>query len=99
MSKHKIVEETCVVLSSGATTIPAAIRRALGIETGGKITFRIGTYDRVSVWRAAPQANDPVVSAFLNLIQQDIAGGKNLRDLPAGASMAMRNLLARKRSG
>ena len=95
MVKSKTVEETCIVLSSGETTIPALVRHALGLESGGKITFRVEGYGRISVKQATAHGDDPLAREFLRLIERDIADGAHLRDLPAGVTKAMRNLLAR----
>lgn len=67
-----MIEEVCTITAKGQTTVPKAIRRALGVSYGGRITFRVedGT---VSVHAAAESEQDPVLVPFLTLLERDIA--------------------------
>jgi antitoxin PrlF len=65
-----VIEEICTITAKGQTTVPKAIRQALGVSYGGRITFRVedGT---VSV-HAAAGAEDPALTPFLALLERDI---------------------------
>ncbi len=43
-----VVEEVCTITAKGQTTVPKAIRQALGVGYGGRIAFRVDG-DRVTV--------------------------------------------------
>jgi len=66
-----VIEEVCTITAKGQTTVPKAIRQALGVSYGGRITFRVedGT---VSV-HAAAEPEDPSLAPFLALLERDIA--------------------------
>ncbi|MGX9105031.1 AbrB/MazE/SpoVT family DNA-binding domain-containing protein, partial [Escherichia coli] len=36
-----IVEEVCTITAKGQTTVPKAVRQALGVGYGGRIAFRV----------------------------------------------------------
>jgi antitoxin PrlF len=86
-----IVEETSTITAKGQTTIPKAVRQALGVECGDKIAFRIEN-GRVTVHNVETGHRDPALAAYLRLIEKDVAAGK-VRDLPAGVSAAMRRAM------
>jgi antitoxin PrlF len=52
------MEEVCTMTAKGQTTVPKAIRQALGLGYGGRIVFRVenGT---VSVHAASESERDP----------------------------------------
>lgn len=77
-----IIEETRTITAKGQTTVPKAVRRALGVDRGGKIAYRIED-GRVTVRNPEVERSDPVLAAFLGLIAKDIAAGGKVRDLPA----------------
>jgi antitoxin PrlF len=68
----RAVEEICTITAKGQTTIPGAIRRALGVGYGDRIAFRVenGT---VSVHAAPEPEADPALAPFLALLASDIA--------------------------
>ncbi len=82
------LEETSTITAKGQTTVPKAVRNALGIGVGGKITFRVEN-GRVTVSRLEAPHRDPALGSFLKLIEQDIKAGRNVRDLPAGTAAAL----------
>jgi antitoxin PrlF len=86
-----IVEETSTITAKGQTTIPKAVRQALGLSCGDKIAFRIED-GRVTVHSAETAHRDPVLVAYLRLIEKDVATGK-VHDLPAGVGAAMRRAM------
>jgi antitoxin PrlF len=69
--------------------VPKAVRQALGVDYGGKIVYRIED-GQVTVHNPEADHRDPAVAAFLGLLEKDIAAGRNVRDLPAGLTTAMR---------
>ena len=91
-----IIEETSRITAKGQTTVPKAVRKALGVGYGGKIAFRIEE-GRVMVVNPEAEHRDPALTAFLKLIERDIAAGRNLRELPAGIAAFMRQALKRGR--
>jgi antitoxin PrlF len=84
-----IIEETSTITAKGQTTVPKAVRQALGVAYGGKIAYRIED-GRVTVHNPQAEHHDPALAAFLGLIEKDIAAGRNVRDLPAGTAAALR---------
>jgi antitoxin PrlF len=66
-----VIEEVCTITAKGQTTVPKAIRQALGVSYGGRITFRVED-GKISV-HAAAEAQDPALAPFLTLLERDIA--------------------------
>lgn len=84
-----IIEATSTITTKGQTTVPKAVRQALGVDRGGKIAYRIEN-GRVSVRNPTVAHRDPALAAFLALIGKDIAAGRGVRDLPAGLAATLR---------
>lgn len=84
-----IIEETSTITAKGQTTVPKAVRQALGVDCGGRIAYRIED-GQVTVHNPEVERHDPALWAFLDLIEGDIAAGRNVRDLPAGLAAALR---------
>jgi bifunctional DNA-binding transcriptional regulator/antitoxin component of YhaV-PrlF toxin-antitoxin module len=74
-----IFEETSTITAKGQTTVPKAVRQALGVDYGGKIAYRIEE-GRVPVHNPEAEHHDPTLAAFLGLTEYDIAVGRNVRD-------------------
>jgi antitoxin PrlF len=89
-------KETSTITAKGQTTVPKSVRQVLGVDYGGEIAFCVEN-DRVIVVNADAEHHDPILGAFLGVIEKDIAAGKNVRDLPIGVSKALRNILKRIR--
>jgi antitoxin PrlF len=87
-----IIEEISTITAKGQTTVPKAVRQALGVDRGGKIAYRIEE-GRVTVHNPEAENHDPALAAFLGLIEKDIAAGRNVRDLPAGVAAALRRAI------
>lgn len=66
-----VVEVVCTITAKGQTTVPKAIRQALGLGYGGRIAFRVE--DGVVSLRAAEEPADPALAPFLALIERDLA--------------------------
>jgi antitoxin PrlF len=62
-----VIEEVCIVTAKGQTTVPKAIRQALGVSYGGRITFRVDD-GAVSVHAAGEPQEDPALAPFLALL-------------------------------
>jgi antitoxin PrlF len=87
-----VIEETSTITAKGQTTVPKAVRQTLGVDCGGKITYRIED-GQVTVHNPEAEHHDPAVAAYLDLIAKDIAAGRNLGELPPGVVAAARRLL------
>jgi antitoxin PrlF len=88
----KAIEETSTITATGQTTVPKAVRQALGVDYGGKIAFRIER-GRVTVRNPEAEHRDPVLAAFLALLEKDIAAGRNVGDLPPRLLTEMRRAM------
>ena len=79
-----VVEEICTITAKGQTTVPKAIRQALGVGYGGQIAFRVeGNAVTVRALMAEDE-RDPALLPFLNLLETDLAGrpAEAVRPLP-----------------
>jgi antitoxin PrlF len=84
-----IIEEASTITAKGQTTVPKAVRQALGVDYGGKIVYRVED-GHVTVHNPQAEHHDPALAAFLGLLEKDIAAGRSVRGLPAGLAAAMR---------
>jgi antitoxin PrlF len=84
-----IIEETSTITAKGQTTVPKAVRQALGIDCDGKIAYRIED-GKVTVHNPEADHRDPALAARHRFLENDIAAGRNLRDLPAVIATALR---------
>jgi antitoxin PrlF len=64
------IEEFSTITAKGQTTIPKAVRQALGVDYGGKIAFRVDKRG-VTVARV-DEDEDPAIDRFLNFVADDI---------------------------
>ena len=85
-----VVEEVCTITAKGQTTVPKAVRQALGVGYGGRISFRV-TGRSVTV-HAMPEdeASDPALAPFLALLEADMAGRAAGAVLPLAPAIATR---------
>lgn len=65
------VDEVSKITAKGQTTVPKAVRRALGVDFGGRIAFRVDR-DTVTIRRADDDDRDPVVEGFLAFLEKDM---------------------------
>lgn len=63
------IEEVSTITAKGQTTVPKAVRQALGVDYGGRIAFRVSD-GGVTVVRADEE--DPALGAFLGFLARDI---------------------------
>ena len=94
-----IVEEVCTITAKGQTTVPRAVRQALGVGYGGRIAFRVEG-DTVTV-HALPEedASDPALAPFLALLEADMARRPVDAVLPLTPTLAARMELLTGNSG
>ena len=64
------VEEISTITAKGQTTVPKAVRRALGVDYGGKIAFRVRN-GAVTVVKA-DESEDPAIESFLGFLGEDL---------------------------
>ncbi|HEX5279953.1 MAG TPA: type II toxin-antitoxin system PrlF family antitoxin [Micropepsaceae bacterium] len=89
------IEETSKITGKGQTTVPKAVRQALGVTYGGEIAFRVEN-GRVTVVNPNAEHRDPALGSFLKLLEKDIAAGRNVRDLPESLTATLRKALKTK---
>ena len=82
------INEQATLTSKGQITLPKTIRQALGVTTGGKVSFELRGGE-VIVTRADAEHEDPAIGAFLGLLEQDIRQGKHVGNLPDDLAQAM----------
>ena len=64
-------EVTSKITDKGQTTVPKAVRQALGVSEGDRIAFKVAP-SGVSIRRADGVQEDPAIGAFLSFIERDI---------------------------
>ena len=64
------IEEVSKITAKGQTTVPKAVRQALGVGCGGRVAFRIDG-DSVILRRVEDEDADPVIERFLAFLAQD----------------------------
>lgn len=64
------LEEFSTITAKGQTTVPKAVRQALGVDYGGRIAFRVSD-GGVTVCRADSD-EDPAIETFLDFLAADI---------------------------
>jgi AbrB family looped-hinge helix DNA binding protein len=76
--------------SKGQTTIPKSVRRALGINEGDQIVFRVDETG-VTLRRAEEMRNDPAIASFLSFLSKDIQlHPEKLLGFPRASPLAFR---------
>ncbi len=85
-----VVEEVCTITAKGQTTVPKAVRQALGVGYGGRIAFRVK--GKVVTVYALPEedVSHPALAPFLALLEADIAGRPAMAVLPLTDALAGR---------
>lgn len=69
----EVLEIPATVTARGQTTVPAAIRRLLGLGKSGRIVFRRLSDGTITVAKADPPLEeDPALGPFLSLIERDL---------------------------
>lgn len=87
-----IVQERSRITAKGQTTVPKAVRQALGVSYGGEIALVVDEQG-VSVRRVETDEADPVIGAFLGFLEQDmLRHPENVAAFPAGLAKRMATL-------
>ena len=85
-----VVEEVCTITAKGQTTVPKAVRQALGVGYGGKISFRV-TGRSVTVHALVEEkTSDPALAPFLALLEADMTARPADAVLPLTPGLAAR---------
>lgn len=80
-----LLKEESTITAKGQTTVPKAVRQALGVDYGGRIAFFVDDQRRVYVEKVTEEASDPVVDHFLEFLARDMIKhpGTSIVALPA----------------
>jgi len=66
-----LLEKTSTITAKGRTTIPKAVRQALGVGQGDRIAFRVDQHG-VTLHRADAEDDDPAIERFLDFLARDV---------------------------
>lgn len=91
---YETILEQATLTSKGQITLPKAIRQALGVSTGAKLSFELRD-SQVVVARADAHHDDPAIGAFLDVLEQDIRQGKHVGNLPDGLASVLLSKLSK----
>ncbi|TLU70668.1 type II toxin-antitoxin system PrlF family antitoxin [Lichenicoccus roseus] len=83
-----VVEEFCTITARGQTTVPRAVRQALGVGYGGRIAFRVEGHSVTIHAVPEDETTDPALAPFLTLLEADMAGRPTGAVLPLTATLA-----------
>jgi antitoxin PrlF len=88
-----LIEERSTLTAKGQTTVPKAVRQALGIHAGDRIAFRVDRAGKVSLTRDGASDDTPAVDAFLAFLSDDIKRKPEaVAPMPDEAAERMRDL-------
>jgi len=91
----EILEIPATITERGQTTVPAAVRKMLGLGKRGRVVFRGLSDGTVVIAKAdearAPAGSDPVLEQFLAFLERDIA------ERPQAIQAVPRSLVERAR--
>lgn len=83
------IHEVATITSKGQITLPKPIRRALGVDYGGKVAFDLRG-SQVVVTRVEDEPHeDPAIGSFLALLEKDIQSGRHITTLPQNLAQSM----------
>ena len=89
-----LVRERSKITSKGQTTVPKAVRQALGVSYGGEIAYVVDEDGRVTLL-GAEEETDPVIDGFLTFLARDMARNpSHVTAFPAGLAERMAALTA-----
>lgn len=71
-----LLEIETTITERGQTTVPSAIRKALGVGRQGKIVFRQMDDGSIMITSkpTGHEVDDPVIASFLTFLERDMAG-------------------------
>ncbi len=81
------IRETATMTSKGQVTLPKAIRRAMDLDAGSRLTFTLRGDEIVIT--GANEHKDPALASFLGLLEKDISLGRNVSALPDKLAMSL----------
>ena len=88
-----LIEERSTLTAKGQTTVPKAVRQALGIRAGDRIAFRVDRAGKVSLTRDEAPDETSAVEAFLAFLSDDIKRRPEaVAAMPDKAAERMRDL-------
>lgn len=67
-----VLELEAPITKRGQTTVPAAVRKALRVENGETIVYRVEDTGRVTLSRKEEAETDPVIKSFLAFLERDM---------------------------
>ncbi len=67
-----LLKEESTITAKGQTTVPKAVRQALGVDYGGRLVFCVDDAHRVYVEKVQEEVSDPIVDRFLSFLAQDM---------------------------
>jgi antitoxin PrlF len=85
-----VVEEFCTITAKGQTTVPKAVRQALGVGYGGRIAFRVEGHSVTVHALQEEDTSDPALEPFLALLEADMANRPASAVLPLTPALASR---------
>jgi antitoxin PrlF len=93
------IEEISTITAKGQTTVPKSVRRALGVDYGGRIAFRVAG-NSVTI-HALPDdaAHDPALAPFLSLLAADLTARPGLAVQHLPQTLAARMEIVAKEIG
>jgi antitoxin PrlF len=68
----QVIEEVCTITAKGQTTVPKAVRQALGVGYGGRIAFRVEGNSVTIHALEDDNEHDPALTPFLSLLTTDL---------------------------
>jgi len=83
------IREVATLTAKGQITLPKPVRQVLGVDVGGKVAFDLRGGEIVVTQAEAGEHQDPVIGAFLGLLEADIRAGRHVRALPKALAQAM----------
>ena len=88
-----LIEEKSTLTAKGQTTVPKAVRQALGVRSGDRLAFRVDEGGKVSLARADSPDETSAVDAFLAFLSDDIKRRPQaVRPMPREAADRLREL-------
>ena len=67
-----LIQEISTVTAKNQTTVPKAVRAALGVGPGDRLVYRIAKDGSVALARQAEHDDEAAVDAFLEFLSNDI---------------------------
>ena len=72
MTTTRISDTESTLTDRYQTTVPAPVRKALGLNKRDKISYTIEPDGKVVISRVEPKENDPILGKFLDFLAQDM---------------------------